>query len=178
MVKVGKADREVLESWLCARTTPHELALRAHILLAGADGESVRATVERLHVATNTVTLWRRRYRAEGLAGIRTRARSGRPKTITAAKEQAVVAATMKSPEVETHRSARRLAKQVGLSHATVHRIWQKHGLQPHRVETFKFSEDPEFNTKLADVVGLYLDPPERALVVSIDEKSQIQALN
>ena len=84
----------------------------------------------------------------------------------------------MKSPEVETHRSARRLAKQVGLSHATVHRIWQKHGLQPHRVETFKFSEDPEFNTKLADVVGLYLDPPERALVVSIDEKSQIQALN
>ena len=77
MVKVGKADREVLESWLCARTTPHELALRAHILLAGADGESVRATAERLRVATNTVTLWRRRYRAEGLAGIRTRARSG-----------------------------------------------------------------------------------------------------
>lgn len=178
VVKVGKADREVLESWLRARTVPHELAVRAHILLAGADGESVRATAERLKVSTNTVTLWRRRYRAEGLVGIRTRARSGRPKTITAAKEQAVVAATMKSPKVETHWSARRLAKQVGLSHATVHRIWQKHGLQPHRVETFKFSEDPEFSTKLADVVGLYLDPPERALVLSIDEKSQIQALN
>ncbi len=89
-----------------------------------------------------------------------------------------MVAATMRPPKVATHWSARRLAKQVGLSSATVHRIWQKYGLQPHRVETFKFSADPEFDEKLADIVGLYLDPPERALVLCVDEKSQIQALN
>jgi len=89
VVKVGKADREVLESWLRARTVPRELAVRAHVLLAGAGGEGVRATAERLKVSMNTVTPWRRRYRAEGLVGIRTRARSGRPKTITAAQEQA-----------------------------------------------------------------------------------------
>ena len=89
-----------------------------------------------------------------------------------------MVAATMREPKAATHWSARRLAKEVGLSHATVHRIWQKHDLQPHRIETFKFSRDPAFDTKLADVVGLYLDPPERALVFCVDEKSQIQALN
>ena len=167
-----------MESWLRARTVPHELALRAKIVLASADGESVRELADRLGVSTNTVSVWRRRFREEGLAGIRTRARSGRPKQITRTKEQSVVSATMRAPKAATHWSARRLAKEVGLSSATVHRIWQKHGLQPHRVETFKFSEDPEFGAKLADVVGLYLDPPERALVLCVDEKSQIQALN
>src|SRR5262249_7020685 len=89
----------------------------------------------------------------------------------------AVISATLRKPKVATHWSARRLAKEVGLSPATVHRIWQKYGLQPHRVETFKFSRDPQFDAKLADIVGLYLDPPERALVLCVDEKSQIQAL-
>ena len=93
-------------------------------------------------------------------------------------KERAVISATLRKPKAATHWSARRLAKEVGLSSATVHRIWQKYGLQPHRVETFKFSTDPDFDTKLADVVGLYLHPPERALVLCVDEKSQIQALN
>ena len=88
------------------------------------------------------------------------------------------MAATMRAPKAATHWSSRRLAKQVGLSFSTVQRIWRKHGLQPHRFETFKFSEDPEFDKKLADIVGLYLDPPERALVLCVDEKSQIQALN
>jgi transposase len=175
---VTSRDRRVLESWLRAPTTPQSLALRAKILLASAGGESLRAIAERLEVAPATVKLWRRRYREEGLVGIRTRERSGRPKTITAAKERSVVAATMRAPKVATHWSARRLAKQVGLSSATVHRIWQKYGLQPHRVETFKFSADPDFDEKLADIVGLYLDPPERALVLCVDEKSQIQALN
>ena len=103
----------------------------------------------------------------------------GRPRRITqGAKEQAVVSATLRKPKAATHWSARRLAKEVGLSAATVHRIWQKYGLQPHPVETFKFSPDPEFDGKLADIVGLYVDPPERALVLCVDEKSQIQALN
>jgi transposase len=132
----------------------------------------------RLGVTQTTVCLWRRRYRSAGLDGLRTRPRSGRKRRITTAKEQAVISATLRKPKAATHWSARRLAKQVGLSSATVHRIWQKYGLQPHRTETFKFSRDPQFDAKLADIVGLYLDPPERALVLCVDEKSQIQALN
>ena len=89
-----------------------------------------------------------------------------------------MVEATLRPPRAATHWSARRLAKEVGLSPATVHRIWQKYGLQPHRVKRFKFSTDPDFDAKLADVIGLYLDPPERALVLCVDEKSQLQALN
>jgi transposase len=138
----------------------------------------VRAVAQRFEVSPNTVAVCRRRYREDGIAGLRTKMRSGRPRRVSAAKEQAVVAATLKPPSSATHWSARRLARQVSLSKDTVHRIWQKYGLQPHRVETFKFSTDPDFETKLADIVGLYLDPPERALVLCVDEKSQIQALN
>jgi transposase len=177
-VRLKKADRVTLESWLRAPTTPQELAVRAKILLASAEGEAIRPLAERLAVSPVTVSTWRRRYRTEGLDGLRTRHRTGRSKEITSRKEQAVVAATMKPPKNATHWSARRLAKEVGVSHMTVHRIWKKYGLQPHRVETFKFSTDPDFDTKLADIVGLYLDPPERALVLCVDEKSQIQALD
>jgi len=168
----------MLESWLRAPTLAQGLALRARVILASADGEGVRPMARRLGVSPNTVAVWRRRYRSEGLSGLRTKARAGRPRRITAAKEQAVISATLRKPKTATHWSARRLAKEVKLSPATVHRIWQKYGLQPHRVESFKFSRDPEFDGKLADIVGLYLDPPERALVLCVDEKSQIQALN
>src|SRR5688572_3276299 len=176
-VVVKAKDRATLESWLRSPTVPQALALRAKIVLASAEGEAIRPMAERLGVEPKTVTIWRGRYRAEGVAGLRTRARGGRPRTVTAAKERAVVAATMRRPKAATHWSARRLAKTVGLSPATVHRIWQKYGLQPHRVETFKFSTDPDFDAKMAEIVGLYLDPPERALVLCVDEKSQIQAL-
>jgi transposase len=177
-LKVTEADRAMLESWLRAPTLAQGLALRARVILASADGEGVRPMARRLGVSANTVAGWRRRYRSEGLSGLRTKARAGRPRRITAAKEQAVISATLRKPKAATHWSARRLAKEVRLSPATVHRIWQKYGLQPHRVESFKFSRDPEFDGKLADIVGLYLDPPERALVLCVDEKSQIQALN
>lgn len=177
-MRVKIEDRKVMESWLRAPTTPQALATRARIVLASAEGEAVRPMAKRLGVSVNTVNVWRRRYREQALAGLRTRVRSGRPRRISEAKERAVVAATMRPPKVTTHWSARRLAKQVDLSAATVHRIWQKYGLQPHRVDTFKFSNDPAFDAKLADIVGLYLDPPERALVLCVDEKSQIQALN
>jgi len=147
-------------------------------VLGSAAGESVRGLAARLGVTETTVCLWRPRYRSAGLEGLRTKPRMGRPRRITSAKEQAVISATLRKPKAATHWSARRLAKQVGLSPATVHRVWQKSGLQSHRVESFKFSCDPQFDAKLADIVGLYLDPPERGLVLCVDEKSQIQALN
>ena len=177
-VGVGAADRRQLEGWLRSHSTPQALVTRARIVLGSAEGESIRELAERLEVTQRTVCLWRRRYREAGVAGLRSRPRSGRKRRITAAKERAVVSATLRKPEAATHWSTRRLAKAVGLSRASVHRIWQKYGLQPHRVTTFKFSTDPEFDRKLADIVGLYLDPPERALVLCVDEKSQIQALN
>ncbi len=177
-VEISGADRAELESWLRAQSIPQALAMRARVVLGSAAGESVRALAARLGVTQTTVCLWRRRYRSAGLDGLRTQPRTGRRRRITAAKEQAVISATLRKPKAATHWSARRLAKQVGLSSATVHRIWQKYGLQPHRTETFKFSRDPQFDAKLADIVGLYLDPPERALVLCVDEKSQIQALN
>ncbi len=176
--KVAEADRRMLESWVRAPSLAQGLGLRAKVILASAAGEGVRPMARRLGISPNTVAVWRRRYRRQGLAGLRSRPRAGRPRQITSAKEQAVISATLRKPKAATHWSARRLAKEVGLSPATVHRIWQKYGLQPHRVETFKFSRDPEFEAKLADIVGLYLDPPERALVLCVDEKSQIQALN
>lgn len=177
-VEVSDADRKRLEGWLRTHSIPQALATRARIVLGSAAGESIRTLAERLKVTQRTVCLWRRRYQEAGLAGLCTRPRAGRPRSITAAKEQAVIGATLRKPKAATHWSTRRLAKEVGLSRASVHRIWRKYGLQPHRIETFKFSADPEFDRKLADVVGLYLDPPERALVLCVDEKSQIQALN
>lgn len=171
-------DVEVLEQWVRSPTMPQAWALRAKILLATANGEGVRSMARRFEVSPTTVCLWRERYREAGLMGLRTQPRPGRPRRISAAKERAVVEATQRAPKAATHWSARRLAREVGLSSATVHRIWKKYGLQPHRVQSFKFSTDPEFATKLADVIGLYLDPPERALVLCVDEKSQIQALN
>lgn len=175
---IKDADRAVLKKWIRSPTVPQEWSLRAKILLATAEGEGVRAMARRLSVSPTTVCLWRERYREKGLAGLRTQPRSGRPRRISDAKERSVVEATLRSPKTTTHWSARRLAKEVGLSSATVHRIWKKYGLQPHRVSSFKFSTDPEFDRKLAEVIGLYLDPPERALVLCVDEKSQIQALN
>jgi len=177
-VEVSEADRAQLERWLRSQTIAHGLAVRGQIVLGSAAGESIRGLAERLQVTQRTVCLWRRRYANQGLDGLRNRPRAGRPRRITAAKEQAVVSATLGKPPSATPWSARRLAQEVGWSKTAVHRIWQKYGLQPHRVETCKFSREPKFDRKLADLVGLYLDPPERAVVLCVDEKSQIQALN
>jgi transposase len=126
------------------------------------------------------VLLWRRRYESDGLTGVmEDRHRSGRPKQIAPAKEAAIVEATMKTtPNDATHWSVRAMAASQKVSPATVQRIWKKHKLQPHRVESFKFSTDPEFAPKVRDIVGLYMNPPDRAIVLSVDEKSQIQALD
>ncbi len=174
-------DRAVLEGWVNGRTTPQRLVERASIVLASAAGEAGAAICQRVGVSRPTVILWLDRYDAEGIAGLEhDRPRSGRPKTITAEFEKAVVDATLHEapPDGGTHWSTRLMAQHVGAHQMTISRIWRAHGLKPHRVETFKISTDPEFVTKLRDVVGLYLDPPKRAVVFSVDEKSQIQALN
>src|SRR5215472_2320823 len=142
-VDVGNSQRTELEAWLRPQTGSRALAMRARIILGSADGESIRELAERLEVSEVTVCRWRNRYRAQGLAGLRTRARSGRRRRISPADERRVVAATMRAPVAATHWSARRLAKEVRLSPATVHRIWQKYGLQPHRLEHFKVQHRP-----------------------------------
>ena len=176
-----RGDRAMLEHWVRARLTPRRLLERARIVLASADGHGGDAICAMLGVSRPTVSRWLDRYDAEGAAGLETdRPRSGRPKEITLDREAAIINATLHTapPDGGTHWSTRVMATQVDLHQTTIARIWRAHGLKPHLVETFKVSTDPEFLAKLRDVVGLYVDPPKRAVVFSVDEKSQIQALN
>jgi transposase len=160
--------------------TPQKVALRARIVLLASEGVPNNAIAARLGTTRPTVLLWRERFRQRGAPGLlQDAARPGRKKAIAPEVVQRVVEATLHTtPRGATHWSTRTLARAQGLSHMTVHRIWRQHRLQPHRGETFKLSRDPQFVEKLRDVVGLYLDPPARALVLSVDEKSQIQALD
>jgi transposase len=162
------------------RSTPRGIALRVSILLGAAEGIANHVLARDLCTSLPTVLLWRRRYESDGLAGVlEDRHRSGRPKQIPQEKEAAIVEATIKTtPKDATHWSVRAMAASQKVSPATVQRIWKKHKLQPHRVESFKFSTDPEFAPKVRDIVGLYMNPPDRAIVLSVDEKSQIQALD
>jgi transposase len=182
VVELRRGDRARLEGLARARTTPQRVVERARIVLASAAGHSGSAICQALEVARPTVTLWLDRYEHAGLDALLTdRPRSGRPKRISPADEQAIVERTLHArppADVATHWSSRLMAEATGLHHATIARIWRAHGLQPHRVRPFKLSRDPEFVAKLRDVVGLYLDPPKRAVVFSFDEKSQIPALD
>jgi transposase len=179
-IRLRRGDHRRLSTVARRRTTPHRVVERAQIVLASAAGESGMTICERLGVSRPTVTLWLDRYEREGLPGLLAdRPRSGRPKQITSADEAAIVERTLHTkPPQGTHWSTRLMAQATGYHHATIARIWHAHGLQPHRVTWFKLSKDPEFVAKLRDVVGLYLDPPERAVVFAFDEKSQIQALD
>src|SRR5918993_4505898 len=171
-------DRELLESWTRASAIRAGLAQRARILLLAADGVSNTEIAERVGVARQTVISWRDRYLTSGVAGLDDEQRSGRPRTVDRAK---ILAATLTPPPAKlgiTHWSSRLLADHLGVDASTVLRTWRHHRVQPWRVESFKFSTDPELVAKVTDVVGLYLAPPENAIVLSIDEKSQIQALN
>ncbi len=171
-------ERDELSGLRRARTTEHGVAERAAIVLAAADGESHTAIARRLGCSVPTVMLWRRRFAERGIAGLRDEARSGRPPTYGERFRQELIAKTLRKPGATTHWSTRRLAKEVGASASTVRRIWKSERLRPHRVETFKFSRDPRLVEKVIDVVGLYLHPPEGAIVLSVDEKTQIQALS
>jgi transposase len=172
--------RSQLEAWVRARTSPQRLVERARIILAAAEGASDVAVAQQLGCSRAKVARWLARFRAEGTPCLgKDRPRSGRRRAVlTEAKVRQVVDATrLTQPPDGTHWSVRTMARAQGISASSVQRIWKAHRLQPHRVETWKLSLDPHFADKLADVVGLYLHPPVHAVVVSVDEKSQIQAL-
>jgi transposase len=177
-VFLNERDREKLERLLRSGKTEQRLVRRIGIVLAFADHLSVQAVAERCGCNRETARLWRDRWVQGGLEGLSDAPGRGRKPVYIGEEEAKIIAATLEAPEDETHWSARRLAKKVKVSKSTVQRIWNRNGLQPHLQKTFKYSKDPQLVEKVVDVVGLYLDPPERALVLSIDEKSQIQALN
>ncbi|MDR6678891.1 IS630 family transposase [Pseudomonas oryzihabitans] len=161
------------------RKAPAESRLRAEIILACARGEPGTAIAKRLGIGVHTVSRWRIRFSQWRLDGLNDERRPGRPRTITDQQVQAVVDQVLQTkPEDASHWSTRRMSQATGLSPASVMRIWHAFGLKPHREKTFKLSTDPAFVDKVHDIVGLYLNPPDRALVLCVDEKSQIQALN
>jgi len=174
-------ERGVLERLTNRRKTAQAMALRARIVLACAEKAqpSNQEVARRLHVNQATVGKWRRRFVAERLDGLCDDPRPGAPRKITDDKVETLIVKTLEETPLDaTHWSTRSMAQKAGVSASSVGRIWRAFGLQPHRYETFKLSTDPQFIEKLRDVVGLYLDPPERAVVFCVDEKSQIQALN
>jgi transposase len=177
---LGDSERKQLMAISRQRITPRGIVLRINIILGAAEGMANRVLARKLSTSVPTVLLWRKRYERDGLAGIlEDRPRTGRPKQISAEQEAAIVEATMKTrPKDATHWSVRAMAAAQKVSSATVQRIWTKHKLQPHRVESFKFSNDSQFAPKVRDIVGLYMNPPDKAIVLSVDEKSQIQALD
>jgi transposase len=171
-------DRATLASWTRSRTLSAGRAERARIVLAVADGAGTSAVARQVGVSRPTVIKWRDRFVAHGLAGLEDEERSGRPKSVD---DAAIITATLDPPPPRlgvTHWSSRLLGRHLGIGDATVARAWRKYGVKPWRRETFKFSTDPELEGKVRDVVGLYLNPPEKAVVLCVDEKSQIQALN
>ena len=172
--------RATLSKWSRGRSTPARLVLRAKIVLAAADGRENKDIAAELGCTRRTVGTWRNRFAEQGLAGIDKDApRSGRTAEVRADKEAEIIRkTTQETPACAMQWSTRTMARAVGVSKDTVQRVWRDHGLQPHRTRSFKVSNDPQFAEKLVDVVGLYLDPPEHALVLSCDEKSQIQALD
>ena len=173
-------ERTTLDSWARGRRTPHRLVLRAKIVLRAAAGRRNDEIARDLATDRESVGRWRTRFAQRRLAGIaRDAPRPGRPPALAPALvERIVTLTTTTTPPAATHWSTRTLAPVVGVSPKTVHRVWQAHGLPPHRVRPFKLSRDPRFREKLTDVVGLYLDPPAHALVLCVDEKCQIQALD
>ncbi len=173
-------ERTTLDRWATARTLPARLVQRAQVIRMAADGIQNQVIAERLRISRPTVQLWRERFLALRLSGLEKDApRPGRIPRISARKVAAVVRATLHTtPANATHWSTRSMAEAQGVSEATIRRIWHRHRLKPHLVETFKLSRDKRFIEKLADVVGVYLNPPDKALVLCVDEKSQIQALD
>jgi transposase len=180
-IVLGDDEREQLQAWARRPTSAQALALRARIVLACADrpGSGNTQIAQALGISRGMVGKWRNRFAADRLDGLLDEPRPGRPRTIGDADVERVITTTLETtPRDATHWSTRSLAAQVGLSQTAVSRIWRAFGLQPHRQDAWKLSKDPLFIDKVRDVVGLYLDPPERAVVLCVDEKSQIQALD
>ena len=179
-VELSPEQRTALESMARQRSLPLRVVERARIVLLAADGLENKQIARRLHSTQEKAARWRKRFLAGGITALQKDApRPGKPRTITEQKVKKVVEMTLhRKPANATHWSTRTMARAAGISEASVRRIWRAHGLKPHRVKTFKLSRDPEFTEKLEDIVGLYLSPPEHAMVLCADEKSQIQALD
>jgi transposase len=178
-IVVTEADRAALERLQRAPSTRAGVSRRVRAVLLMAQGISGVEVAERTGYTVVQVSRIRRRFAEGGLAGLHDRPKPGRPPTLTARKRAQIVALTLKPPGGgRTHWTSRDLARKTGVSHTTVHRVWQAHALKPHRVSTFKFTTDPQAEEKIHDVVGLYLNPPTNAVVLSLDEKTQIQALS
>lgn len=172
-------ERETLQRWARRRTTAQALALRSRIVLECADGHTNGEVAARLRIVPQTVGKWRSRFVARRLDGLNDEPRPGPPRTITDEMVEQVIVATLEQrPPNATHWSTRSMAQATGISQTSIVRIWHAFGLQPHRTQSFKLSTDPLFIEKVRDIVGLYLNPPERALVLCTDEKAQIQALD
>jgi transposase len=172
-------ERVKLEQWVRRPKTAQRLALRSRIVLRCAEGLSNQAVARELRITGATVCKWRERFRIARLEGLADEPRPGAPREITDAQVEDLITRTLEStPPQATHWSTRSMARATKLSRATVSRIWRAFGLQPHRTETFKLSSDPFFVEKVRDLVGLYLNPPDHAVVLCVDEKSQVQALD
>ena len=180
LVTLSESDRRELERWANAHRTPQQVVQRCRILVAAAKGQRDKDIAESMGINVKTVALWRKRFSREGPDSLwEVAAGRGRKPQFTADKVEDIINATLQTkPKGATHWSCRTMAEKQGVSKATINRIWQSHGLKPHRIKGFKLSRDPRFLEKLTDVVGLYLNPPEKALVLCVDEKSQIQALD
>lgn len=178
--ELSSSERQQIQQWVAAHGTPQQVALRCRIVLAAADGQSDVAIAQLLSVNRKTVILWRQRFSQQRLDGLWEIAPGrGRKPTYDSDKIAAIVEATLQTkPEGMTHWSCRTMASSQGVSKSTVNNIWQAHQLKPHRVKSFKLSRDPQFLEKMTDVIGLYLNPPQQAIVLCVDEKSQIQALD
>lgn len=176
---LSQSEREQLVALTMRRKTAQAMALRARIVLSCADGMENKAVAAKLRTSQQTVSKWRARFVTDRLDGLLDAPRPGAPRSIADAQVDAVIAKTLESvPANATHWSTRMMAREMALSQTAVTRIWRAFGLQPHRQETFKLSSDPLFVEKVRDIVGLYLDPPLKAMVLCVDEKSQIQALD
>lgn len=178
-IELTDEERAELTRWARRRKTSQALATRARIVLAAGDGLNNAEICSKLGVSRPTVQTWRRRFAERRLEGLDDEPRSGAPRTISDERVHEVVTRTLETkPKDATHWSTRSLAAELGLSQSTVSRIWRAFNLQPHRAETFKLSTDPLFVDKVRDVVGLYMSPPDKAIVLCVDEKSQVQALD
>lgn len=179
-IELSDNDRRVLQSWVRAHSTPQQIVRRGAIILRASEGMANSHIAEEAGVSRTTVIEWRKRFLNEGLDALtQIKPGRGRKPQLGVERVERIVKATLNSlPPGATHWSCRSMAKAQGVSHATVQRIWDAHGLQPHRVKTFKLSRDKRFEEKLTDVVGLYMAPPDKAIVLCVDEKSQIQALD
>ena len=179
-IALRQADRLELQRWVAAHGTPQQVAQRCHIILSAAEGQQDKTIAASLQINFKTVALWRARFRSEGTDCLwEVAAGRGRKPHYSDEKIKAIINATLQTrPAGATHWSCRTLAEQQGVSKDTINRVWQSHQLKPHLQKTFKLSRDAKFLEKLTDVVGLYLNPPEKALVLCVDEKSQIQALD